>query len=498
MSNLIRGRIFTRPPISAWLSWVVILVVALALRLAGLGAESAWIDEGYSLALARHSIQEIIIGTAADQHPPLYYLILHLWLLLGENIFNARMLSVILGTMNVYQILVFGYRIGGRWLSLGAGVLLAINPMHVWYSQEARQYMLLTVLATASMKEYWACLQGKRRWFVFGLFMLLALYTQYFTIFIIFAQVPILILTTYQIKSRILIQKWFFTMAIVGLLFLPWLPTAINQFLHHTMPWIGEPAVGEIRDVPLRLVLGSGVLILPEWLRWLGLVVLAVIFFVQLWRLLAKQTEEISSFVFLSVWGLLPYLTISLVSMFCPVFQFKQFLLLLPSFLMLATATVGLYSHWWKYGVYLCLLLIPMFSLVYQQVTLSKDDWRGLSAYIESSHENGDVIYTNPAGASLALDLYLDPSITVKGYPPDFSILTGGWEGEVVTSEVAARQMSSIAISSKRVWLVEFFPEFWDSKGLLPTWLQNNASMLDIQYFGNIHLRLYQFAQSEP
>ena len=481
-----------------WVPAVSILILALAVRLLGLGAESAWIDEGYSLALARHSIPEIIRGTAADQHPPLYYLLLHFWLLLGSSVFNARLLSVFLGVLNVYQALIFGRKLGRPELGIGAALLLTINPMHVWYSQEARQYMLLVVLTTASMMAFWDCLQGKRRWLMYGLYTLLSLYTQYFTAFIMLAQALLVIGWAVWRRDKRIVPRWCGTILGFGFLFLPWLPTAVNQFLYHTMPWIGEPAAGEVRDIPLRLILGSGVLGLPGWLRWLGLVGFVILLIWMFWRLYKGRVELPQMLTFLSVWGLLPLVTISLLAVVYPLFQFKQYLILLLPLLMLATVIAGLFPRWWKYLVYLCLLLIPIFSLVYQQATLSKDDWRGLSAYIEANHQAGDIIYTNPAGASLALELYLDSSYLVMGYPPDFAILTGGWRGQTTTAEITAQQLSSIATVSKRLWLVEFFPEFWDTGKLIPAWLEGHAMLLDDQHFGNIHLRLYRIKQTVP
>jgi len=56
-------------------------LLALALRLATMTAQSAWVDEGYSMAAARHTLSFITEFTGRyDAHPPLHYLILHLWL----------------------------------------------------------------------------------------------------------------------------------------------------------------------------------------------------------------------------------------------------------------------------------------------------------------------------------------------------------------------------------------------------------------------------------
>jgi hypothetical protein len=386
----------------------------------------------------------------------------------------------------------------GQWLGFGAALLLAVNPMHVWYSQEIRQYILLVVLTTASMMEFCACLDGKRRWWTYGLFTLFALYTQYFAIFILLAQVVLGIAYLVREHNKSFLRGWIFSLLIVVLLFVPWLPIAINQFVNHTISWIGEPGAGQVRDIPLRLILGSGIVALPDLILWFGF---AVIIFTFLWvlrRLYKRQIEATRVFTLLIAWSLVPYLAISSVSKFYPLFQFKQFLILLPAFLMLLTAILELFPRWWKYVLYLSFLIIPLASLAYQQITLSKDDWRGLSAHIEANYQPGDVVYTNPAAAALALDLYLDSPIVVKGYPPDYDILTGGWDGQQITPDIVEQELSSLAEGSDRLWLVEFSPEFWDSHGFLPAWIEENAVLLDDMQYGNIRLQLYQFEQSSP
>lgn len=475
-----------------------VLGVALVVRLVGLGAESAWIDEGYSLSLAKYSFADIIRGTVSDQHPPLYYLLLHVWLAFGTNITMARLLSVFLGVINVYQLQILGRKFGGQWLGLVASLLLAINPMHVWYSQEVRQYMLLAVLTTAAMSELWACLAGKNRWIFYGLFALLSLYTQYFAVFILFSQAVLVLIWSLWKQTKHILVQWLLTSLVVAVLFLPWLPVAINQFLYHPTPWIDDPVIAEIRDVPLRLLLGSGVVILPDWVLWLatiGLLIMLIWMFQKGFRGVRGKPHPM---VFLGAWCFLPYLSISLISIFYPVFQFKQFLIVLAPALLLAGLFVSYLPKHLKILGFVMLLLIPSVTLIYQQGTLSKDDWRGMSAYIEKSWQQEDIIYTNPAAASLVLNLYLDPSYPMRGYPPDYDILSGGWQGELLTADSAIEQLQPIADQSDRVWLVEFFPEFWDKAGYLPGWLSSQGILLEQHWFGNIHLRLFGFGSDSP
>ena len=58
----------------------VVLVIALAVRLHDLDGESIWADEAFSIAMARHSVAEIVARTAAEDTPGICcYLGLHAW-----------------------------------------------------------------------------------------------------------------------------------------------------------------------------------------------------------------------------------------------------------------------------------------------------------------------------------------------------------------------------------------------------------------------------------
>jgi mannosyltransferase len=58
-----------------------------------------WLDETFSVWLASHSVVDMLQWIVKiDQHPPLYYLLLHYWIALnGDTPYNVRLLSVLFG-----------------------------------------------------------------------------------------------------------------------------------------------------------------------------------------------------------------------------------------------------------------------------------------------------------------------------------------------------------------------------------------------------------------
>ena len=131
---------------------LLILLLAAGLRLYRLDAQSLWYDEGASVGYALRTPGDIWRNTAADIHPPGYYLLLSRWVgPLGTSELALRGLSVVFGLLLVAQVYSLGRALFHPTVGLLAGALIAIDPFHVYYSQEARMYTLLASLGAASM-----------------------------------------------------------------------------------------------------------------------------------------------------------------------------------------------------------------------------------------------------------------------------------------------------------------------------------------------------------
>lgn len=222
---------------------LLILLLSLGLRFYRLGAQSLWNDEGTSVAVAQRSFATIARDAANDIHPPLYYWILSGWIrLCGIGEAAVRSLSALLGVVLVALTYLLGRFVAGCWTGLAAALLAAIHPFQIVYAQETRMYMLVSVLAAASMLTMLHLGQGSR-WFAWGSLALLeaaGLYTHYSFVFV----VAILNLwfglwLLYRRHShtrqpgqpfaRRLAVRWLLSQVGAVLLYLPWLPTAIRQ-----------------------------------------------------------------------------------------------------------------------------------------------------------------------------------------------------------------------------------------------------------------------------
>lgn len=134
------------------LTWLLlgILLAGAVLRLYGLDRTSIWNDEAASWSIARQPFRDMMQATAADNHPPLYNIILYATIrLLGDSSNALRLPSALMGIANIYLLYRLATVLWDRLTGVFAAALLAAAGFHIWYSQEARMYALLCLTATA-------------------------------------------------------------------------------------------------------------------------------------------------------------------------------------------------------------------------------------------------------------------------------------------------------------------------------------------------------------
>jgi len=168
----------------------VILLIAAGLRFYRLDAQSFWNDEGNAIRAAQRSIPLVIAAARGDIHPPGYYLLLHFWRIpTGDSEFAVRALSVYIGLLTVAFTGRLGRRMLGAGVGVGAAFLAAISPLAVYYSQEARMYGLLGLLAVASTDLLWGLLRRPRPTtaLLYALVAAAGLYTHYSFPFVLVA-----------------------------------------------------------------------------------------------------------------------------------------------------------------------------------------------------------------------------------------------------------------------------------------------------------------------
>lgn len=135
--------------------WLVIVITLIGgwMRVLLLYDKGMWLDETFSVWMANQSVADILQWIVKiDQHPPLYYLLLHYWVALnGDTPYYVRMLSVLFGAGTIPIIYLIGKRMSGAVMGLAAAAILALSPFHIYFAQETRMYTLLTFNAAVAI-----------------------------------------------------------------------------------------------------------------------------------------------------------------------------------------------------------------------------------------------------------------------------------------------------------------------------------------------------------
>jgi len=170
--------------------WIVagLTALAAALRFATLGVQAYHHDEAITAGRVLNGdfFDAMNAVGFSESAPPLYYALAWLWTqLTGTGEFGLRSVSALAGVATVPVAYLIGLELRGRAAGLAAAALVAVNPMMLWYSQEARAYALLVLLCAISLLY---CVRALRRgsrgdltgW---GIASALALATHYFAVF---------------------------------------------------------------------------------------------------------------------------------------------------------------------------------------------------------------------------------------------------------------------------------------------------------------------------
>ena len=186
-----------------------------------------WGDEAWTSLISQLPYLEMLKTTAADFHPPGYYTIIELvYKFLPPTEINTRLVSIFFYLATLFMVYMLASYIKGHLFGILSAVVVALNPIFFTYAFEARNYTMFAFAATGSIF-FLLEISKKFNWFRalgFVLFTTLGVYTHYYMFFILGAQGLYLLLFDRKIFIKVIGLY-----AVVGVLFLPWLPFLYGQ-----------------------------------------------------------------------------------------------------------------------------------------------------------------------------------------------------------------------------------------------------------------------------
>ncbi len=278
----------------AWWPLAALIVLAAALRLATLTEQGFWYDEAFTPVHVLHAGLGATLKSVvhSENTPPLWYLLA--WVdarLLGDGALALRLPSALAGIATVPVVWGIGRELAGRRAALIGAALVAVNPLFVWYSQEARAYGLFVFFAALATLCFARLLHGPsgRRALAFALSGALALLTHYFAAFLL---VPMALWLLRERAARKAALPAIGVLALVGLALLP----LISAQGGHGTQWIGRWALSSrLQAIPQYYLTGYSGGPLGRGVELLVALPLLAGALLGAWRLLATTVRTASS-----------------------------------------------------------------------------------------------------------------------------------------------------------------------------------------------------------
>ncbi len=453
--------------------WLLpILALAALVRFYDLTAAAIWGDEGSSLLMSQFSLGGIWLHAAYDVHPPLYFMLLHGWVeLFGDGIFSIRSFSALPGIATVWLGVWLMDLLATRRAALLAGLLLALLPTAVRYSQEVRMYSLLglwLIGATIALV-YWIRYPRRTRYLVaYVLLMTAAFYTHYFTALCVLCHWLYLGVIRLQPGYRLRhIQRpgWWLANVAIVLLYLPWVPSLIDLVQHMDqlkangdVGWEAPVTFGSLPSMIWSFLIQDDGENLPTLIfSTLPLALLAL-----MWVALARDRSVIRGSALVVIYTVVPLLVVFGVSFVSPVFierYLTAYALGLP--MIAALAIDRLYSGARVLAMTVLVLFagVELVGLNNNATVDSNDQFNVMVNYVNQHFVAGDRIVTSDMLWYLSYVYYNRTDAKPLLYTPP---LPGGASsrpsaygfGTLVTPAIYLDSLGTLPKGTGRVWLI--------------------------------------------
>lgn len=366
----------------------LLLAVSLILRLINLN-QSLWLDEAVQAITAKESFSYIFQEIKGDFHPPLYHFLMHFWVrAFGNSEIVLRMPSVLFGVGTVYFLYKIAMHMHGKFVAILAAVLLATAPFHVYYSQEARMYSMVTFFASLSMYFFLTLDKAKSSKYLYFVSTVLMLYSDYYGFLVVLSQGIYLLIKR---KYKYLILN---TCCLI-LIFLPWLSMFITQIktgiqATQTLPgWAGLVNVSFWKAIPLTLIkftIGRITIFDKQVYAVVSLLIILVVATLIIRGLVNGKKLLITDYQLLFLlWFFVPLTASWLISLWIPNFQPFRLLLILPAFYLLLSFGISGSNTSIIYIIEVMIILaisLVSLSVYYFNPYFHREDWRGAVAFL--------------------------------------------------------------------------------------------------------------------
>jgi 4-amino-4-deoxy-L-arabinose transferase-like glycosyltransferase len=457
-----------------------------------------------SVRFATQSLGDTLIKQAkADVHPPFYYLLLNLWVkAFGKGEFEVRLLSAIFGILSILSLYFIVKDLFGNLLALISALILSLSPFHVYYSQEARMYSLVTFLVLLSMffmvkiayldKEKREL--GKTMLYSLGYIIstALALYSHNIALFLPIAQTIFLVI--FWKRHKTLLKIWTSVGLLILLLWLPWFSSFLKQGLSVKKNFYAPPLSFD-GMVSLFATFNNG----PSyWLfNWIDtsyisiihgrLVLITLIFFGFLFLIgIFYMRHNTQPLVFLLLIFLVPVGAEILISIKHSILTPQTLIWASVPYYVLVAAGITAIRGKWAFALVLGFVSIFSLASLYKYYTdYQKERWDLAARYVANNSSEEDLVLFSSSLGQIPFEYYFEKyGIALKkhGLPVDFI------EKKMTLGNLS--RLENLIQNQKRVWLIYSHEWFTDPKKLSKKALEERYCLVKEKSFKSSQLAI--------
>ena len=240
---------------------IACVAVGVGVVLRFIAPNGLWLDEALSVNISRLPLQQIPGALVQDGSPPLYYIVLHYWMLaFGQGEVAVRALSGVTSVATLPFLWTAGKRLGGRPTAWAALLLGASSPWAIYYGTDARMYSLMALEALLWYLAIRRAVELPSRGRLLGVLVLTAalMYTHYWDLYLVAAGAAWALWRSVVEARRGVVPagaypratgKVLLAMVGGGVLWLPWSPVFVFQALHTGTPWTSPPGPQDLLSV---------------------------------------------------------------------------------------------------------------------------------------------------------------------------------------------------------------------------------------------------------
>lgn len=408
------------------LIWYVagITLTGLVVRLYHLGYPSLWLDEIGQVVAARMPLKQLLSVVSTHLSPPLDYLLLKPFLFLGRSDWVARLPAFVYGAAAVPVMYLWSRRIMPAAGALLAALMLALSPMAVAFSQEARMYSLFLLLSLISYSLVTVFLENAsmKTAICLGLVNGALVLTHYFGFVAMGIELVLLGAVGWRKSWR---AKWFqvgVAFLIPAAIFVPWYPVFIKQ-IENSGGQIGYALLAD-KDFIKYILNAFSIHTGGEEGPWYYIYIMIFI----AGAVLAIIDKKINTII-LAV-GFITIVAISFIfTSIKPIVTTRNLIFLLPVYLLVGAYAVNrlreaIRLHAWVAAVLTLVLLIPP---VYHYHTAGrpdfKPDWKRAAGFLKNNVGADEIIAIPDKYSRGCMAYYLEPAA-------DYVFMKPGWTNE--------------------------------------------------------------------